>query len=414
MTTVRAPSLAGMTVYSWPFGVGLGELFRDALWIVFFIGASSAPHPLDITNVERYFWFPADLAVAVVAVAHKNELFELARKHAIFLTWPALACLSVIWSFTPSTSLYHGIQLLMTILVGLVLCQYASLERIMQQLFGALLICAVLSLLYAVAKGQTGGEWMGVFPHKNVLGHMMCILIITGVCLFLMGWRPLVTGCGVILAFGLLYLSRSGTSLIALSIAFSVLPVAVALRLGPFALSIMIGLTLIVGAAFWLAIEVSDVDLVSAVLGLLGKDETLTGRTLLWDFGIDAFYSRPWLGFGYKGYWDSPDTPALLLRTVIGQDLWFFHNNILDVAVAFGVIGPVLLAAGLVAAFVTAIKRVVSDRGYAALWALLYVVFVTVLCTAENPLFQNHSLHQLLLIVAVAGTAQRRRPPLGA
>ena len=125
MTTVRAPSLAGMTVYSWPFGVGLGELFRDALWIIFFIGASSAPHPLDITNVERYFWFPADLAVAVVAVVHKNELFELARKHAIFLTWPALACISVIWSFTPSTSLYHGVQLLMTILVGLVLCQYA-------------------------------------------------------------------------------------------------------------------------------------------------------------------------------------------------------------------------------------------------------------------------------------------------
>ena len=230
---------------------------------------------------------------------------------------------------------------------------------------------------------------MGVFPHKNVLGHMMCILTITGACLFMMGWRPLVTAGGVILALGLLYLSRSGTSLIALSIAFSVLPVAIALRLGPFALSIMIGVILIVGAAFLLAIEVSDVDLISAVLGLLGKDETLTGRTLLWDFGIDAFYSRPWLGFGYKGYWDSSDTPALLLRTVIGQDLWFFHNNILDVAVAFGVIGPVLLAAGLVVAFITAIKRLVNDRGYAALWALLYVVFVTVLCTAENPLFQN-------------------------
>jgi len=121
---------------------------------------------------------------------------------------------------------------------------------------------------------------------------------------------------------------------------------------------------------------------------------------------MEALHNRPWLGHGYKAYWDSPETSALLLRTVIGQDLWFFHNNFLDVGVAFGYVGILLLSAGLLLALYLTIKKSVTSREYAALWPPIYIVFVLVLSTAENPLFQNHSLHQLLFIVAVAGSVQ--------
>jgi exopolysaccharide production protein ExoQ len=392
--------------HTWPFGIGLRALLLDALWIVFLFGASSAPYPLGVTNVERYFWFPADLVVVVVAIAHKGEFLRLARRHTIFLTWPMLASISMIWSLTPWTSLYHGIQLFMTIMVGLLLCYYASLERILQLLFAALSVSAVLSVVYTLANGQLGAEWQGVFPHKNVLGHMMCLLIITGLCLFLTGWRPLVAVSGIFGALVLLFLSRSGTAFIALAVALCVLPFVISLRTGFLPLALTIGLALIAIATSLLVVEVMDVHLFQAVLSSLGKDETLTGRTILWEYGVEAFNSRPWLGFGYKAYWDSSETSATLLRTVIGQELWFFHNNFMDVAVAFGFIGPVLLAAGLLTALFASVKRGAQSRGSAALWPVSYVAFVAVLTTAENPLFQNHSLHQLLLIVVAAADAQ--------
>ena len=180
-------------------GVGLRALLLDAFWIIFLFGASSAPHPLGIQNVEGPFWFAGYLAVVAAVLADKGAFLQLVKKHAIFLTWPMLACMSTIWSLTPWMSIYHGVQLFMTIMVGLLLCYHASLQRILQLLFAALLICAVLSLPYAIIKAQTGG-WQGLFPHKNVLGHMMCLLLITGLCLFLSGWRPLVSVAAMCLA----------------------------------------------------------------------------------------------------------------------------------------------------------------------------------------------------------------------
>lgn len=410
VTTTHGTVRGAGRAQAWPLGVGLRALLIDAFWIIFLFGASSAPHPLGMQNVEGPFWFAGYLAVVAVVLADKGGFLQLVRKHAIFLTWPLLACVSMIWSLTPRMSIYHGVQLFMTIMVGLLLCYHASLQRILQLLFAALLVCAALSVVFAVAQGQMG-EWRGVFPHKNVLGHMMCLLLITGFCLFLSGWRPLVSAGAMCLALVLLFLSRSGTSVIALAVALCVLPFVIAMRRGSVWFATFLGLAVMSIATFLLVMEVMNINLVRVVLDALGKDETLTGRTILWEFGMEAFQSRPWLGHGYKAYWDSPETSALLLRTVIDQELWFFHNNFLDVGVAFGIVGITLLSAGLLIALFVTVKRSVTSWEYAALWPPVYIVFVLVLSTAENPLFQNHSLHQLLFIVAVAGSVQFGSPP---
>ena len=35
----------------------------------------------------------------------------------------------------------------------------------------------------------------------------------------------------------------------------------------------------------------------------VGKDATLTGRTDLWNVAITMIARRPWLGYGYGGFW---------------------------------------------------------------------------------------------------------------
>ena len=390
----------------------LVRLGTDALWVAFIFVACYATTPVKDLALERYFWLAADIAVFALLLYQTSKFARILSDNLVVLSWPILACASALWSVTPALSLYHGVQLLMTVLVGCYLCIYANLERILQLLFVALLAAAVLSALYVIASPHTaigtGGEWQGLFPHKNVLGHMMALLILTGVCLFLQGWRPLVSGSGIVIATALILLSRSGVGLVAIAIALAPLPLAILVRTGWIAFSIAIGLMLIVLSTSLLVAEFYHLDVVQYVLDVLGKNSTLTGRTLLWEFGWEAYNERPWLGFGFKGYWESPATTATLLRAVIGQDLWFFHNNFVDVAVAFGTLGPIALAVGLGFGFFSTIRAFLLDPQYVKLWPILFLIFVLVLTNVENPLFQNHSIHQLLFVVALAGTQLRR------
>ena len=389
-------------------GSRLATLATDTLWVSFIFVACYATAPFKELGLERLFWLGADVTVMAFLLYQTSKFARILGDNLVVLSWPVLACMSALWSVTPSISLYQGVQLLLTVLVGFYLCMYASLERILQLLFAALLAAAVLSALYVVGSpGRsvgTGGEWLGIFPHKNVLGHMMVLLIITGLCLFLQGWRPRLTAIAIVFGTALLLLSRSGVALAAMAIVLAPLTLAILVRMGWVAFSMMIGLLLIALSASLLVAEFYRFDIIQYAFDVLGKDATLTGRTILWEFGWEAYSQRPWLGYGFKGYWESPSTTVTLLRLVIGQDLWFFHNNFIDVAVAFGTLGPIMLALGLSVAFFSAIRWFIVEPQYVNLWPILFLVFVLVLTNVENPLFQNHGIHQLLFVVAVAGT----------
>jgi O-antigen ligase len=245
------------------------------------------------------------------------------------------------------------------------------------------------------------GHWQGAFSHKNVLGHVMAILFATSAILLLHGWRPVVSAGGLVVAAGLLVLSRSGAAVVALALALAPLPVVFLFRRGAIPSALATGLVVAVAATSLLTSELMQIDLIDLTLDTLGKDSTLTGRTILWGFGMEAFQSRPWLGFGFKGYWSSPDTSAYLLHIAVGQELWFFHNNFIEVAVAFGVVGAVLFVTGLgIAVFVATKKALVTDS-FLTFWPLFMIVYIIVLALAENPLFENHSFHQLLFVTAV-------------
>ena len=79
------------------------------------------------------------------------------------------------------------------------------------------------------------------------------------------------------------------------------------------------------------------------------------------------------------------------------QKLWFFHNNFIDTAVAFGIVGVILFTVALL----DTARRVIADfarsSGYVEAWPILFMSQLFVLVCFECPLFVNHGLHQLLL-----------------
>jgi O-antigen ligase len=364
-------------------------------------------------QLERLAWLAADFVALMYILMRSDELLRLVRRNALLISWPILACVSMLWSEAAFISMYHGIQLLLTVLVGLCLCLDKSLERILVLLFLAYLATAICSVLWLVVNPGSAiqeGWVLGIFPHKNSLGSAMALMALTGSALFLAGWRPLISGPGVLLALALLVLAKSGTAIVALAIVMAAsVAMASAVYLGRIGFSALIGIGLVAATAALLVLEVTQFDMFAFGLNALGKDETLTGRTVLWDFAMEAIDSRPWLGFGYKGWWESPHTDAQLLRIVMDQHLWFFHNTFLDLAVAFGVLGPTVLVVVLIFAVYRTVSNYLRTPDPILLWSVQYVVLMVIYCFVDFVLFTNHSLPQMLFVIAVAGQTLRQR-----
>jgi exopolysaccharide production protein ExoQ len=288
-------------------------------------------------------------------------------------------------------------------------------QRIPKLVYMGLLVCLISSIAFKFLNSRAAydvnGAFMGVFTQKNVLGSMMTLLIFTSACLFLSRWRPFLTLGTAAAAAVVLVISKSGTGLI--TTVLTLLPIVLAffLRRGGRTLAFGTGLILLAAGAACAIVAFLEIDVIGLVLSSVGKDSTLTGRTILWSFGMDAFETHPWLGFGYKGYWESTQSTVFYLRYVIGQNLWFFHNNFIEVAVAFGVMGPILLIAGIAQAFSRSLRVFVRDHQYLSLWYVLFVICVMLDAMVEYPLFLNHGLYQFLFVAVLASSSRAMTGP---
>lgn len=384
----------------------------DIAWIVFFFAASGGVRIIPIENPERYFWAPLDGIVAYLFVRQSNLFLDILGRNYALVSWAALATLSGLWSLAPGLSIYQGLQLFMTILAGVLLCLYAEIEKIMRLIFVGLLLTGLASLVVCVAgvDGTVGihGEWVGVYPHKNVLGMFMTLLVITALCLIATGWRPIYSTVGAAVGMALLVLSRSGAALLSLFLCSAVFIFIVAGRYGSKAFAAITGAGLVIAASgLFIAIS-GEFDIGSRILEALGKDSTLTGRTTIWDFGLEQFWREPIIGVGFRAYWASDETSARTLEAVLKQKLPHFHNNFLDVAVGLGAVGLLLFLAGLWATASRALRRYFARPTVENIWPVLFMAHTLVSCSVEAPIFLNHHLFQVLLVVAAS--ARERRP----
>ncbi|HVY42153.1 MAG TPA: hypothetical protein VG966_03930, partial [Hyphomicrobiaceae bacterium] len=69
-----------------------------------------------------------------------------------------------------------------------------------------------------------------------------------------------------------------------------------------------------------------------------------------------------------------------------------------------------LLIAGLWIAVYRCVRNFVLRPDFITLWPILFLYVVIVSCMVDHLLFVNHSLYQLLLIVAAAATPPRPVP----
>lgn len=271
------------------------------------------------------------------------------------LAWSAL---SVATSWDPSLSARRFVLALVTLgIAGMLLLVPKNLRHFANLMAAVALIVLVASyigILLAPSltihqasdaiEPELGGDWRGLFGHKNEAGAAMVVFIYTGLLVRKVGSRG-VGALIIALALPFLYLTHSKTALVELPLAF-VVSLLVARARTP-AVGIAIGLT-VVGGLNILTIGSIYLAPIGALVDALVPDPTFSGRTDIWRFAIDQIAQAPFTGHGFATFWGTEQVVYAMTEYGWVTTASTAHNGYLDLALTIGIPGSILMTLWLV------------------------------------------------------------------
>jgi exopolysaccharide production protein ExoQ len=308
-------------------------------------------------------WLP------LVAVDYRRVLGSYSRFIWLF-AFAALAFLSVFWSQVPSVSLRASIQYLTQVICALIAVRVLDVRTLTLGVVAGTAIVLLYSILFGYYEyDPIDGTYsfVGAFASKNQLGFYASLgIIFAFAAVFIYRERRLwmaASGMVGLMAAYCLHASQSATSVITTAAIVALLiGFRVVLMLSPGHRKL-----LVIGggvAAIVLAVAGVYLGAVDAVLGIFGKDSTLTGRTYLWQQGIAAALQNPAFGIGYQAYWVQgfAEPERLWKEFFIGSRSGFhFHNTYIETGVELGLVGVLILALTIIATLWGHLRRLIED-----------------------------------------------------
>ncbi|MEO0881131.1 MAG: O-antigen ligase family protein [Pseudomonadota bacterium] len=277
-------------------------LWEQALISLWFL-ASFIPFPNDellLYPLVAYF-------LGSAALRYEQTLPVALRAWPILLI-PALAIASTLWSASSTAALRLGIMMTATAVIAIYLCSRLTPREIVRAAFFACAVSAIVALFEVPKVGTTEG----LYAEKNIFAVRMQLIAM--VCLGVALDRGQNTALRLsALPFVVLttYLVIQGESATALLLAGGSIVLMVSIWLvwtnvskirHLRSLLVLVAGT-VVAAGGLVVLNLPNNTLLNDGLFLIGKDTTLTNRTVLWADAARLAEQRPWLGVGAAGFW---------------------------------------------------------------------------------------------------------------
>lgn len=307
------------------------------------------------------------------------------------------ALLSACWSDTPLITLKRWCRDLGTYLVILVVLTdanpVAAFKTTLRRFVYLLIPLSVVILKYFPMWGIQYNSWsgapeyMGVTTSKNMLG-VLCL--VSGIFLFwdtTTRWSArkqprtryvlAVNFALLLMTAWLLHMCGSSTSQLCMVLGWLIILVvrSKVARRRPTVLKVLIPsvVCLYLVLAFGFGLDINAV-----VAEFMGKDPTLTGRTVIWN-AVMSIKTNPVVGVGYESFWLEPR--LLQVWKLTGPGINEAHNGYLEVYLNLGIVGLCLLFNFLIGSYRTICRRLTGDLAVGSLgmafWALLPFYNVT-------------------------------------
>lgn len=347
---------------------------------------------------------------------------QLRRTNPFLLAMVAWACLTMLWSPAPDTTLKRCVQLVGLLLLGLTLTLPWLSPRLLtsvliRALTALVIVSAVVSvLLPAIGVDPIrGNAWRGITWHKNTLGAaaaFACLLWV--IALATQRVTPRAGLLGLLVLGGVLLLAKSSTALATGIIAIGVFlfmrrRFVADVNLGTV---LALSLALVLGSALMAFFAVMGrlptwAELMTPVTTLLNRDADLTGRTELWELVLFQAIQHPLRGLGYGAFWLNVGSASQYIIDIVGWVPLQAHSAYVDIFNEMGLVG-LLLFVGTVVWHISALRQIGrTDPDFAAThWAVLALILVS--NVAETQIFNGVSFQNNLFFFSVILVAARK------
>lgn len=266
------------------------------------------------------------------------------------------------------------------------------------------------------------GNWAGIYFNRNSLGPVAMLGLITGCAVLFAVWRSrslryryhVVAAIAVSIVLDVVVYVRSGSSTSIAAAVVGVAAAAVWVTVGRWHHATGAPLTAIqrvvypAFVALTLLIAWVGFRYQTTIVGWFGKADFFNGRSALWHYSWTGFLDRPFVGWGWRAAWSTPE--------FLKRDLWWTtagaswsHNGFLEVLLGGGIVGGLLFAGYVLWAGQRSIATVVSIPSES--WRIAMAMFVLVACTQEVFIIGSHFLWLLLVAVLTPTTSRPARLP---
>ncbi|NER80225.1 MAG: O-antigen ligase family protein, partial [Leptolyngbya sp. SIO1D8] len=160
-----------------------------------------------------------------------------------------------------------------------------------------------------------------------------------------------------------------------------------------------------------LLVSLITINLVIA-LESIGKDPTFSARLPLWEILIDKIKEKPFLGYGFQGFWGSQRKEVSLLLVAQGYT-WkagHAHSGFIETTLSNGLIGLSIFSMSLFSGIFRSLQLIKDSNTLEALWAVQFLLcFLLVNSTIESTILAPNLLWMLYVSTAISLARARRR-----
>ncbi|BBZ06405.1 hypothetical protein MDOR_05740 [Mycolicibacterium doricum] len=314
---------------------------------------------------------------------------------------------SAIWSVAPTYTLLYGSMMVGNVLVAHLMASELSLEEIVSFLARVLFVTSLLGVIaYFLKFGPVyyfdvhqrpnifGGQPFRGFTAHKILAGLYASLGVVAILATMRGVARV--ACMSVLALCVALTS----SVIGIVLFLLATPVYVAVR---YAFARRVGKTgmLVGGGAAAFIVLSAAVMYWQQLLGVLARDSTLTGRTTLWNIGIDAWLERPLLGWGFNAYLESSFSgSATRLFNPYGEwDIPHFHQSFIQTAVDLGAVGAAVLVGLLMYTLIASYRYGVTVNTSVGAFSFAVTILMIIAAMAMFIFFNYNHFGTFLLML---------------
>lgn len=348
------------------------------------------------------------VALCLLAVRWERSL-QVASKNIFFWCLLALIATSFLWSDFPDNTQRRSLAIIETTTFGLYFAARFNLREQLKLLAFAGGVFVLTSLCFSLAipaqaieNGIHAGAWRGPLIQKNIFARVL-VLFFTASYLdspssrLGRGFRIVTMFLTVVLVF----LSTSKSALAILILLF----IFVNSHRFLYSLFLRQSILLVPSLCLLVLTAAGALSLIAVNAGALvnsaGRSLTLSGRTVIWSAILTKISERPWLGYGYEGFWKGIYGESAYIGKVFGTTYIppHSHNGFLELVLAFGFVGLSFFLLSFLVNAIYALRLPVLVRSYESYWPPIYLTFLIMYNQTESTLIAHNSIFWMLYVV---------------